>query len=91
MPALTGQTTVGNTAVQVLNTSSPLQYGVKIKASNANGGYVYIGFANTVTITTGLELAAGQCEFIGAQMCANLNALYLISNAASQSISFAAF
>src|SRR5205085_9837809 len=55
---------VGVAAVQVTAASTPLVFGVQVKAAAANTGKIYVGAASTVTAgtapaTAGYELSAG--------------------------------
>lgn len=78
-----GQSTIGLSAIQL--SSNSLKQGVVIKASSSNTGSIYIGSSSGVTTSTGYELGAGESVTIPIN---NTNLVYLISNIASQSVSF---
>ena len=54
-----GQVTVGTTAVQLTSTSTPLNFGIVVKADSANTGKIYVG-DSSVTTTNGYVLEAGE-------------------------------
>lgn len=82
---LTGQTTVGVSAVQL--PSNVLKNSINIKASNSNAGIVYVGNSNAVTISDGYELSAGESLTLPID---NSDLIYLIADSANQIISFVA-
>lgn len=92
MPALTGaKSSIGTSAVQVISTSTVLDYGISIKASASNTGKVYVGIASGVTAssadaTDGYELSLGEEIFIPKAMVANANMVYVIGSAAGQKV-----
>jgi hypothetical protein len=76
--------------------STPTQAGatVVIKATGANTGSIFVGYANTVTANTnaatdGFELTAGQSDPIPAfKFAADLANIWLIASAASQAVCY---
>ena len=91
---MAAKSSIGTSAVQLISTSTPVSYGVQIKAAAANASKVHVGFANTVTAnaddtTDGYELAAGQEVFIPvAHSGLNRDAsnVWLIATGASQKV-----
>jgi hypothetical protein len=79
-----GQTTVGETAV-VLASSATLTQGVTIKSKASNTGKIYVGNSDSVTSSTGHILSPGDSVFVA---CNDLALLYLISDTASQSVTY---
>jgi len=54
-----GQVTVGTTAVQLTSTSTPLNFGIVVKADPDNTGNVYVG-DSSVSTTNGYLLTPGE-------------------------------
>ena len=52
--------TTAGTPVQMTTNASKLSTGVFVRALAANTGKIYVGFANTVSSSTGFELSAGE-------------------------------
>lgn len=77
-----GQTTVGLAQVQLPN--NPVYMSVTVKANNANSGTVYVGLTGVTTLT-GFELGAGESVSLPVD---NTNRIFVISDAASQTISY---
>lgn len=82
---------VGASAVALASTAYLPKYGFTIKASPANAGIVYVGFANTVTAnsaaaTDGMPISAGDSIFIPPAMAADVTGIYLIASAADQKV-----
>lgn len=77
-----GQQSVGLSAIQL--SSNQIYLGVTVKASNSNSGTIYVGITG-VTSSTGFELGAGESVTIPVD---NTNKIYLISDAASQTVSY---
>lgn len=82
---LTGQISVGLTATQL--PSNSLKNSINIKASNANTGSIFIGNSNLVTAFNGYELGAGESLTLPIN---NSDLIYLISDTASQNLSYIA-
>jgi hypothetical protein len=57
---------------------------VTVKANNGNSGTVYVGVTG-VTTSTGFELGAGESVSLPVD---NTNRIFVIANAASQTISY---
>lgn len=87
---------IGGTAVQLSATSTAVQYGVLVRAADANTAPIYIGYASTVTAgvaaptTDGLPIAAGQAYFVPRSCLPNQNLtdIYAISTGGSQAVNF---
>lgn len=77
-----GQQSVGVSIVQL--SPNPLYYSVTVKASNSNTGIVYVGTTG-VTTATGFELGAGESVSLPVD---NTARIYLISDTASQNVSY---
>ncbi len=77
-----GQTTVGTSQVQLPN--NPVFMSVTVKANNGNSGTVYVGLTGVTTLT-GFELGAGESVSLPVD---NTNRIFVISDAASQTISY---
>lgn len=94
--ATTGaKSSIGTSAVLLTATSTPLTYGVGIKAAAANGGTVYVGFtsgvtANSADATDGYQLSAGDEVFIPKTITSNANTIYLIGSGAGQKVFYLA-
>ena len=95
MAGSTGRkSSVGASAVQLTVSSTPLTYGVSIKAAAANTGTVYVGFSNAVTAnaadaTDGYELSAGGEVFIPSRLLnssPNVTDVWVIASAANQAV-----
>jgi len=54
-----GQVTVGTTAVQLTSTSTPLNFGIVVKADPNNSGNVYVG-DSSVSTSNGYLLTPGE-------------------------------
>ncbi len=90
MPA---KSSIGTSAVALTGTSTPVRYGVLVKAADGNSGTVYVGYADTVTAnsadaTDGIPLAAGASLAVPADKLPNRNAtdVYLIASGAGQKV-----
>ena len=80
-----GQKTVGTSAVQLTSTAGQLiARGVRLSVSTS--GNCYYGFDNTVTTSTGFYIS-GTAEIHPAD-CQFLSDVWLISDTASQKISY---
>lgn len=79
---LTGQVTVGTSAVQL--PSNALTEGVIVRALSTNSVSIYIG-PSGVTTSTGHELLPGESTSVAVS---NTNAIYAISGTASQGLCF---
>jgi len=80
---ITDQITVGLSVVQL--SSNIIENSINIKASNSNNGNIYIGNSNSLTISNGYELVAGESITLP---IINSNLIYLIANLDSQKVSF---
>ncbi len=77
---------VTGTASQMTATSLVADFGVLIKASNTNGGTIYVGnslsvTAGTTAATDGFELGGGESILVKVN---NANLIYLIANTGTQ-------
>jgi hypothetical protein len=77
-----GQTSVGLSQVQLPNNA--VYMSVTVKANNGNSGTVYVGVTG-VTTSTGFELGAGESVSLPVD---NTNRIFVIADAASQTISY---
>ena len=77
-----GQLTVGVAGVQLMEDSTPMTYGVTIKADASNANNVFVGRIN-VSATTGFVLDAGEEIFIPIR---SLNKVHLIADAVDQKV-----
>ena len=77
-----GQSTVGLSQVQLPN--NQVYMSVTVKANNGNSGTVYVGLTG-VAASTGFELGAGESVSLPVD---NTNRIFLIADAASQTVSF---
>lgn len=88
---INGGAAVGETEVQLSETSVPLRSGVRIVAALGNSGNVYVGHEGvtpgTTPATDGYELDAGEDIFVPVN---DLNKVYLIGSAASQAVTYIA-
>lgn len=82
---ITDQQNVGLTVTQL--SSNTLKNSICIKASNSNTGIIYIGNSNLLTTSNGFALEAGECITLP---ITNSNLIYLVSDSASQNISYIA-
>lgn len=82
-----GQTSVGVSAVQVQSSSQVCRHGVQVKANMGNTGIIYVGHSSGVTTSNGYELGPGESVFVPID---NVNKVYVISDTASQGISWLA-
>ncbi len=80
-----GQTTVGTTPVQLTTSSVPAVKGILVKAHKDNNGKIYIGKDNTVTTSTGFELAAGEAVTIEVD---DANKIWLVADSDDQVVSW---
>lgn len=91
-----GQRTVGQTAVALAASAVACRVGVVVKALAANTGKIYVGLTDAVTTSTGFELnPKEQMSFdtaflraLGGTGIGDLVNLYLISDTASQGVSY---
>ena len=83
-----GGVTVGGTAAQLTSTSRQLKVGTQIEIDPGNTGTVAVGFASTVTITTGYVLGAAGTVFIPASVCDDPSLIYVIGSASGQVVGF---
>ncbi len=99
MPATFGSKGSITTAVALTATSTPLSYGVSVKAAAANSAPVHVGLSSAVTAnaaaaTDGYELSAGEELFLPlasfATGAANLTAVYVIAASSTQKVFFVA-
>ena len=79
--------------VALTSTSSPLSYGIWVKAGTANTSKVYVGLSTSITAgttdaTDGYELSAGQEVFLPVYVVTNATAVYVIAAASSQKVYF---
>lgn len=82
---ITNQQSIGLTVVQL--PSNALKNSINIKASNSNTGNIYLGNSSGVTTSDGFELCPGESITLP---ITNSNLVYLISDTASQLVSFIA-
>jgi len=82
---ITDQQNVGLTVTQL--SSNALKNSICIKANNSNTGIIYIGNSNLLTTSNGFALEAGECVTLP---ITNSNLIYLVSDSASQKISYIA-
>ena len=73
--------------------STPVAYGVEVKAANANGGRVYVGLSAAVTAnsadgTDGFELSAGETVFLPLAMVpgGDVANVWVIASASGQKV-----
>ncbi len=82
---VTGQRTVGTTAVGVVGASTRATRGVQLKASASNTGTVYVGASASVTSGSGVSLAAGEALLLKVD---DADKIYLIATASNQVIEY---
>lgn len=80
---ITDQITVGLSVVQL--SSNIIENSINIKASSSNNGNIYIGNSNSLTISNGYELVAGESITLP---IIDSNLIYLIADLDSQKVSF---
>lgn len=93
--ATTGaKSSITTTAVQITSTSTPLTYGVWVRAAEGNSGNVFVGFSSAVThnadATDGYLLDAGQEVFIPRTAADNATDVWVIGSASGQKVYFLA-
>ncbi|MBX7164814.1 MAG: hypothetical protein K1X74_00575 [Pirellulales bacterium] len=82
---VTGQQTVGTSAVALVASTLHATRGVQLKAAATNTGTVYVGRDATVTAATGFGLAAGEGLLVKVDDAAKV---YLIASAAGQKVEY---
>lgn len=80
----------GTSATYNSTNSLPIPNGVQVKCPAANTGTVYVGITG-VTAATGFPLAAGDSVFVPPKFASDLNQLFFIGSAASQTVALMAF
>lgn len=82
---VTGQRTVGTSAVALVTSKVAATRGVQVKAAATNAGTVYVGRDANVTAASGFGLAAGEGLLIKVDDAAKV---FLVATAASQTVEY---
>jgi hypothetical protein len=83
---------IGTSAVQLIGTSTLLDYGVEVKADPANSGTVYVGLAGVTngnaSATDGFPLLASHSLFVPKAVAKDASLIYVIASGAGQKVFF---